>query len=52
MHATTADSARAGFATRALLDITAGVAPESTATAIQDLCAAHPDLTGTVAGAS
>jgi len=52
VHATAADSARAGFATRALLDLTASVAPEPTAKAIQDLRAAHPDLTGAVAGAS
>ena len=51
VHATAADAARAGFATRVLLDLTAGVAPESTAKAIEDLRAAHVDLTGTVAGA-
>ncbi len=50
VHATAADAARAGFATRVLLDLTAGVAPESTAKAIEDLRAAHVDLTGTVAG--
>jgi nicotinamidase/pyrazinamidase len=50
--ATAADAVRAGFATRVLLDLTAGVAPESTAKAIEDLRAAHVDLTGTVAGAS
>ena len=52
VHATAADAARAGFATRVLLDLTAGVAPESTAKAIEDLRAAHVDLTGTLAGAS
>ena len=52
VHATAADAARAGFATRVLLDLTAGVAPESTAKAIEDLRAAHVDLTGTVTGAS
>ena len=52
VHATAADAARTGFATRVLLDLTAGVAPESTAKAIEDLRAAHVDLTGTVAGAS
>ncbi len=52
VHATAADAARAGFATRVLLDLTAGVAPESTAKAIEDLRAAGVDLTGTVAGAS
>jgi nicotinamidase/pyrazinamidase len=52
VHATAADAARTGFATRVLLDLTAGVAPGSTAKAIEDLRAAHVDLTGTVAGAS
>ncbi len=52
VHATAADAARAGFATRVLLDLTAGVAPESTAKAIEDLRALGADLTGTVAGAS
>jgi len=52
VHATAADAARAGFATRVLLDLTAGVAPESTAKAIEDLRAAGVDLTGTVAGSS
>jgi nicotinamidase/pyrazinamidase len=37
VHATAADAARAGFATRVLLDLTAGVAPSSTAKAIEDL---------------
>ena len=46
VHATAADAARAGFATRVLLDLTVGVAPESTAKAIEDLRAAHVDLTG------
>jgi nicotinamidase/pyrazinamidase len=52
VHATAADAARAGFATRVLLDLTAGVAPESTAKAIEDLGSAGVDLTGTPAGAS
>ena len=47
VHATAADAARAGFATRVLLDLTAGVAPESTARAIEDLRAAKVELTGT-----
>ena len=34
VHATAADAVRAGFATRVLLDLTAGVAPASTAQAI------------------
>jgi nicotinamidase/pyrazinamidase len=49
VQATAADAARAGFATRVLLDLTAGVAPESTAKAIEDLRTAHVDLTGTPA---
>jgi nicotinamidase/pyrazinamidase len=49
VHATAADAARGGFATRVLLDLTAGVAPETTAKAIEDLRAAHVDLTGTPA---
>ena len=52
VHATAADAARTGFATRVLLDLTAGVTPESTAKAIEDLRAAHVDLPGTPAGAS
>ena len=46
VHATAADAARAGFGTRVLLDLTAGVAPESTAEAISDLRAAGVDLSG------
>jgi nicotinamidase/pyrazinamidase len=49
VQATAADAARAGFATRVLLDLTAGVAPETTAKAIEDLRAVHVDLTGTPA---
>jgi len=45
VHATAADAARAGFATRVLLDLTAGVAPESTAKAIEDLRADGVELT-------
>jgi nicotinamidase/pyrazinamidase len=52
VHATAADAARAGFSTRVLLDLTAGVAPASTAEAIADLRAAGVDLTGTPAGGS
>jgi nicotinamidase/pyrazinamidase len=37
VQATAADAAQAGFATRVLRDLTAGVAPESTAKAIEDL---------------
>jgi len=50
VHATAADAARAGFATRVLLDLTAGVAPESTARAIAGLRADGVELTGTPAG--
>jgi nicotinamidase/pyrazinamidase len=46
VHATAADAARAGFGTRVLLDLTAGVSPESTARAIEDLRSADVDLTG------
>jgi len=52
VHATAADAARAGFATRVLLGLTAGVAPESTATAIADLRTLNVSLTGTPAGAA
>jgi nicotinamidase/pyrazinamidase len=48
VRATAADAARAGFSTRVLLDLTAGVAPDSTALAIEDLRAANVELTGTV----
>jgi nicotinamidase/pyrazinamidase len=37
VRATAADAAEAGFSTRVLLDLTAGVAPDSTAKAVQDL---------------
>jgi nicotinamidase/pyrazinamidase len=37
VHATAIDAARAGLATRVLLDLTAGVAQESTAKAVDDL---------------
>jgi len=46
VRATAADAARAGFATRVLLDLTAGVSPESTARAIEELTAAGVELTG------
>ena len=51
VHATAADAARAGFATRVLLGLTAGVAPDSTAKAIEDLRTLNISLTGTPAGA-
>jgi nicotinamidase/pyrazinamidase len=46
VHATAADAARLGFGTRVLLGLTAGVAPESTAKAIEDLRGAGVELTG------
>ena len=46
VHATAADAARAGFGTRVLLDLTAGVAPESTDRAIEDLRGAGVELSG------
>jgi len=46
VHATAADAARAGFSTRVLLDLTAGVAPASTAEAIADLRTRGVELTG------
>ena len=52
VHATAADAARAGFTTEVLLDLTAGVAPASTAKAIEDLRAQGVTLTGTPRGAS
>jgi nicotinamidase/pyrazinamidase len=52
VHATAADAARAGFGTRVLLDLTAGVAPGSTAKAVEDLRTLNVSLTGTPAGAS
>ena len=52
VHATAADAALAGFATRVLLGLTAGVAPVSTAKAIEDLRTLHVSLTGTPAGSS
>jgi len=50
VHATAADAVRNGFATRVLLDLTAGVAPESTAKAVEELRAAGVELTGVVGG--
>jgi nicotinamidase/pyrazinamidase len=47
VHATAGDAARSGLATRVLLDLTAGVAPASTAEAIADLRAGGVELTGT-----
>jgi nicotinamidase/pyrazinamidase len=39
VRATAVDAAEAGFTTRVLLDLTAGVAPDSTARAVEDLLA-------------
>ncbi|MFJ5234290.1 isochorismatase family protein [Kitasatospora sp. NPDC088391] len=47
VRATALDAAREGFVTRVLLDLTAGVAPATTATALADLRAAGVELTGT-----
>ncbi|MGW2251469.1 isochorismatase family protein [Kitasatospora sp. NPDC001660] len=47
VRATALDAARAGFTTRVLLDLTAGVAPETTAAALAELRAAGVELVGT-----
>ena len=47
VRATALDAARSGFATRVLLDLTAGVAKETTERALADLQAAGVLLTGT-----
>jgi len=47
VRATAADAVRAGFATRVLLGLTAGVTPESTAKAIEEMSAAGVELVGT-----
>ena len=44
--ATATDAAEAGFATRVLLDLTAGVAPESSAKAVADMRAAGVEVAG------
>ena len=44
VQATAADAVKAGFATRVLLDLTEGVAPDSTAKAIEDLRAAGVEI--------
>ncbi|MFI2611417.1 isochorismatase family protein [Kitasatospora sp. NPDC018619] len=46
VRATALDAARAGFTTRVLLDLTAGVAPETTAAALAELRAAGVELVG------
>jgi nicotinamidase/pyrazinamidase len=47
VRATAADAARAGLAARVLLDLTAGVALESTTRALEQLAAAGVELIGT-----
>ena len=47
VHATAADAARAGFGTRVLLGLTAGVAPDSTARALTEMRDADVELDGT-----
>lgn len=44
VRATAADAVESGFATRVLLDLTAGVAPESTTKAIEDMRAAGVEI--------
>jgi nicotinamidase/pyrazinamidase len=44
VQATAADAAKAGFSTRVLLGLTAGVAPESTAKAVENLRAAGVEV--------
>ena len=46
VRATAADAAGAGFTTRVLLGLTAGVTPESTAKAIEEMSAAGVELVG------
>jgi nicotinamidase/pyrazinamidase len=46
VRATAQDAARAGFTTRVLLDLTAGVAPESTARALAELREADIEIVG------
>jgi nicotinamidase/pyrazinamidase len=46
VRATALDAAREGFATTVLLDLTAGVAPETTARALDELRAAGVELIG------
>jgi nicotinamidase/pyrazinamidase len=47
VRATALDAAREGFATRVLLDLTAGVAPATTAAALDELGSAGVSLSGT-----
>ena len=50
VRATADDATNAGFTTRVLLDLTAGVAPETTAKAVEEMRAAGVEITGGVAG--
>ncbi len=50
VRATAADAVAAGFATRVLLGLTAGVAPDSTARAVGELRGSGVELAGAVAG--
>jgi nicotinamidase/pyrazinamidase len=50
VHATAADAAKSGFATRVLVDLTAGVSPDSTARALDDLRATGVELIDYAAG--
>jgi nicotinamidase/pyrazinamidase len=50
VYATSADAGRTGFATRVLLNLTAGVDPHTTAAAIEKLREAGITLTGTPLG--
>jgi nicotinamidase/pyrazinamidase len=47
VHATAADAARAGLATRVLLDLTAAIGADSTVRTMEDLRAEGVELTGT-----
>lgn len=47
VKATALDAARAGFSTRVLLELTAGVAAPTTAAALDELRAAGVELVGT-----
>ncbi len=49
VRATALDAAKAGFRTRVLLPLTAGVAPETTESAIEELAAAGVELVGELA---
>ena len=50
VHATAADAAKSGLSTRVLVDLTAGVSPESTSTALDDLRSAGVEVVDYAAG--